>query len=97
MKIKKPKFTLNAPCPICEQGSSLVFLTCPSCGTVIIACDEEGSVFPDPQDLSQTANYSCDPWISTTTHCLQCDATREFRFSSGEEIQNLGFSAADYS
>jgi hypothetical protein len=96
MEITRPKFTLNRLCPVCEQGSSLLFLTCPACGKVIIACDEEGSVFPNPQDLGVPASYPCDPWISTATRCPGCGTVQEFRFSSGEEIQQLGFSPTDY-
>ena len=74
-----------------------MFLTCPSCGKVIIACDEEGTLFPNPKDLTLQANYSCDPWISTVTQCPQCATVQQFRFSTGDEIQSIGFSPLEYS
>jgi hypothetical protein len=96
MEMSRPKFTLNRLCPVCEQGSSLLFLTCARCGKVIIVCDEEGTLFPNPMDLEDQADYPCDPWISTVTKCPACQTVQEFRFSSGEEIQGLGFSPVDY-
>ena len=97
MEQGKPKFTLNRVCPVCEQGSSLLFLTCPNCGNVVIACDEEGTLFPNPKDLALQADYSCDPWISTATQCPECASVQQFRFSTSEEIQSLGFRSLDYS
>jgi hypothetical protein len=96
MKSGKPRFVLNRFCPACEQGS-LLFLTCPGCGKVIVACDEEGTLFPDPKNLDQQAPYPCDPWISTVTRCPQCQNIQKFRFSSGEEIQQCGITREDYS
>jgi hypothetical protein len=39
--------------PAREQGSSLLFLTCQSCGQVIIACDEKGTLFPNSTDMEK--------------------------------------------
>ena len=97
MKYSLRKFTLNRPCPACEQGTALLFLTCPNCGKVIIACDEEGAIFHDPTDLSKVENYSCEPWNSTVTRCPRCETEREFRLSRIEEIAKLGFSPEEYS
>ena len=96
MSSDKPRFTLNRPCPVCEQGA-LLFLTCPTCRKVVVACDEEGSLFPNPQDLEKQADYPCDAWISTVTKCPACQTIQEFRLSSGEEIQQAGFRPGDYS
>jgi rRNA maturation protein Nop10 len=95
MKIEKPKFTLKEACPVCGQGR-LLFLTCPTCGTTILVCDEEGSVFPNPKDLSQQESWPCDPWVSTVTKCPHCGKEGKFSFSTGEEIQKLGFSQNQY-
>ena len=73
MKIEKPKFTLKQFCPNCDQGEALLFLTCPNCQSIVIACDEEGSVFPNPKDLSRQASWSCDPWSSTVTKPDLCN------------------------
>jgi hypothetical protein len=96
MKIEKPKFTLKNACPNCGQGAALLFLTCPNCDAVIIACDEEGSVFPDPKDLAKQASWSCNPWVSTVTKCPHCAKEGNFSFSTGKEIQNLGFTPHQY-
>jgi hypothetical protein len=96
MEMDTPKFTLNRLCPVCEQASSLLFLTCPACGKVILACDEDGSVFPDPKNLDQLASYPCDPWVSTISLCPHCGTIQEFRLSSGKEIQTMGFTPRDY-
>jgi ribosomal protein S27AE len=96
MKIQKPKFTLKRTCPNCGQGSALLFLTCPNCKAVIIACGEEGTVFPDPKDLANQASWSYDPWTSTVTKCPHCRKEASFAYSTGEDIQNLGFSPHQY-
>ena len=73
MKVQPPTLKLKQPCPICVQGRTLVLLCCPNCTKLIAACDEEGSVFPDPTDLSVQAPWTCDPWVSTETQCPGCD------------------------
>jgi hypothetical protein len=97
MNIQKPKFTLNEVCPVCGQGEALVFLTCPDCRAVTIVCGEEGSVFPDPKDLARRPTWACQPWESTATQCPHCGMTVEFTFSTGAEIQALGFTPRQYS
>ena len=97
MRVSKPKFTLNRICPVCQQASSLFFLTCPSCGKVIMACDEDGTVFASQPSLNDQANYPCDAWVSTVTKCPHCESVREFQYSSDVEIQRLGIAPADYS
>ena len=97
MKIQKPIWNLNATCPVCEQGGSLVLLTCPNCATVIAACDEDGSVFPNLTDLQQTTSVTCDPRISTTTRCPTCDALNEFRHATSNEIADSGLTPEQYS
>lgn len=79
MKIVRPRFTLKETCPVCEQGSSLVFLTCPHCSAIVLACEEEGSVFPEPCDLSKQADWPSDSWRSTTIRCPHCLVVGEFR------------------
>jgi hypothetical protein len=56
-------------------------------------------VFPAPRDLTQP---SCGDWLglagSGDDCCPQCREIRlaEFRYSTGEEIQGIGFSASEY-
>jgi hypothetical protein len=90
------RFTLRAPCPNCAQPGSLVFLSCTACRTIILACAEEGSVFPEPLDLSVQATWTCDPDRSHVTRCPTCAIPVEFRFATGDEIQALGFRPGQY-
>lgn len=96
-KVDEPRWTSEQLCPVCQQGSSLVFLTCPKCCKVILACDEEGTAFPEPHDLTIQSDASCDVWVSTVTKCPGCQEVVAFRFSSSQEIQGMGFSPKDYS
>ena len=96
MKINAPKFTLKQDCPICEQGESLIFLTCSKCNSIILACDEDGSLFPDPKNLEKQGLWTCDPLVTAKTKCPYCEEVGFFSFSSGEEIKNLGFTSDQY-
>ncbi len=96
LRVQRPKFTLNQICPVCEQGSSLVFLTCPQCAKLILACDEEGTVFPNPCDLSLQAAWPCDVWQSTVTKCPHCLDVGEFAFATGDQIQAAGVRQDEY-
>jgi len=91
MKIAEPKWKLNKICPVCEQGDALTFLACPKCGMVVLACEEEGTLFPDPTNLEKTASWSCDVWQTTHTRCPHCNEINDYRFPKGEEIQAIGF------
>lgn len=90
VRIEKLLWKLDEFCPVCGQGSSLTFLTCPECSRTIIACDEEGTVFPNPGDLTEQAETVCDVWISTYTRCPHCAAETELRFSTEEEVRCTG-------
>ncbi len=81
---------------MCEQEGSLIFLTCPNCGKLVLACEEEGSLFLNPKNLKQQISWSCDIWQSTFTKCPYCNTQREFGFSTNEEIQQLGFDQKEY-
>lgn len=91
MKITEPKWHLKIICPVCEQGEVLTFLACPKCKKMVLACEEEGTLFPDPKDLNNHASLSCEVWSSTLLRCPHCSAINDFRFPKGEEIQAIGF------
>ena len=97
MKIRKPIWTLNQACPICRQGASLVLLYCPKCEFIVAACDEDGSVFPDPLDLAQTLTATCDAGTNTATRCPHCDAVNEFRTATSDELNAYGLMSNQYS
>lgn len=96
MKVVRPKFTLKRPCPNCEQGSSLVLYACRACGNLIVACDEEGSIFPNPMDLSRHAQQSSDSWSLTGTQCPRCNNIGGFELATGDDIQAFGIQVSEY-
>ena len=81
---------LKRECPACRQGPTLVFLTCPSCGLVVLACDEAGCVYADPLKLDDMWSASCDVWMSTTTECPRCRRIQEFSYSTIADILASG-------
>ena len=99
MEINSLSFRLRVPrCPcLCGGEGLLTFITCPGCGHVTVACDEVGTVFVGPRDLSELLGAS---WLSGFEDglCLKCRSVslRDFRFSTGEEIQAIGFSPSEY-
>jgi len=95
MEVDKPVWKLKFICPVCEQGSSLTLLTCPSCGHVLAACDEDGTVFPDPRRLD-IRDDACDPWPSEQMQCPKCGGSVHFTSSTADEIQAFGLSKDDY-
>ena len=50
--LRKPRWTLKQPCPVCGQGSALALVACPSCSWVAVQCVEEGTFFLDPKSLN---------------------------------------------
>ena len=91
MKITEPKWKLSQLCPVCEQGDALIFLACSKCGKMVLACEEEGTLFPEPNDLNNHASWSCEVRESTHLLCPHCNVINDFRFPKGEEIQAIGF------
>jgi len=99
VEISSPSFRLREPrCPcLCGGEGLLTFITCSGCCHVTVACDEVGTVFVSPRDLSELSGAS---WLSgfedgLCPHCRDV-SLRDFRFSTGEEIQALGFSPTEY-
>jgi hypothetical protein len=76
----------------------LVFITCPGCGYVALACDKVGTVFPTPRDLSVPP---CGSWFAASgSHesCPGCSKAPQldYEYSTGEEIQRTGFMPSEY-
>ena len=93
MQFREPVWTMKRLCPVCEQASCLVFVACPECGRLAIQCDEEGSVFLDPRDVSSPA--SIDPGTATCPGCGKQLLTA-FQPATDSMIRADGFTAADY-
>lgn len=91
MRVVQPIFYLNHSCPVCEQGDSLAFFSCPRCGAVIIECLEEGTIFFDPKNLSHSSD-------SSRILCPQCQTVKiaDFKPSTEEQIQAVDFTTNDY-
>jgi hypothetical protein len=90
MQVNAPVWTLKQLCPVCGQGTCLVLVNCPRCRRLAVHCDEEGSDFPEPRDLSSTAEGS--------SPCPGCGevALSAFAPASDESIRAFGFTAAEY-
>ena len=80
-------------CPICEQGSSLAFVACPGCGWLIVRCEEEGTIFPNPRSIEGLRLGKPD-----VANCQGCGERpiAEFTYASDEAIRAGGFSPSDY-
>src|SRR6476620_8121049 len=95
-----PYFRLKGRRCECSCGGQgvLTLITCPGCGHVALACDEVGTVFPDPHDLTKP---SCGSWLladGSRAVCPKCGKVplAEFEYSTGEELQSAGLSADEY-
>jgi hypothetical protein len=93
MEVRKPTWRLRGLCPVCGQGSCLALLECPACGRIVVACEEEGSVFLDPRNLLAAASD-----FSSSTSCPGCGQRQvtEFVPASDTAIRSGGFTIADY-
>lgn len=96
MNIDDPAWRLKSPrCECCSGEGWLCFATCPNCGHVVLVCDEVGTVFPDPRDL-ENATYGGLEHPGCV--CSKCGTIRvaNFRDSTAEEIQALGYAPDEY-
>ena len=81
---------LTRLCPHCGQGSSLVLVSCPTCGRLGLECEEEGSIFDDARSPTKP--------VPGETPCRGCGrvAVADFIHASDEVIRAHGFSAGEY-
>ena len=63
---------------------------------MMVACDEEGSLFPDAKDLSKQAPWPCDIWESRRSKCPHCSEELEFGLASCEELEAAGLTKSEY-
>jgi hypothetical protein len=61
----------------------------------VLVCDEVGTVFPNPRDLTQATYGALD---IPSYFCPNCGkiSISEFKNSTGQEIQKLGFTVGEY-
>jgi len=92
VQVQVPKWFLKRVCPICEQGSSLLLVSCPSCSHLAVACQEEGTFFltADEDTVVSSAGLSLA--------CPTCGekATSEFVPATDEVIRAAGLSTDEY-
>lgn len=96
MDLLNPVWSLKTPrCSCCSEQGALCFATCPNCNYIVLICDEVGSVYPNPKDLSQGIYGAFD---DSTFLCPKCGETplSDFRDSRSDEIQSLGFTPNDH-
>jgi hypothetical protein len=85
MRIANPVWHSTLKCPVCEQGSALAFVICPTCATLVLRCDEDGSAFLDPRKLQSTADEAAP--------CPKCGkwTVGAFQPATSEQIDKQGF------
>ena len=90
VSIKASSWHLVAHCPVCEQGDCLLLCTCPRCSRLLVMCEEDDTVFPDPRDLALTFTIS--------TACPFCGGAelKAFAPADWKEIQHAGFEPGEY-
>lgn len=93
MRTNTPAWQLRKSCPVCEQGSALTLVACPTCSTLALICAEEGSAFLDPHALAAELAVESD-----TTRCRGCAQSllRDFVNATATQIQSAQISLEDY-
>jgi hypothetical protein len=91
MDVREPLWRLTGLCPVCEQGSCLVLLSCPLCSRLVVFCEEEAAVFLDPRNLAKTSAVC-------SQRCPSCGETllEQFVPATSAQIQALGLLPGDY-
>ncbi len=87
-------------CP-CDCGGEgyLVLSACPACRGLLLECDELGTVFPDPRDLSRDMEWTLDPALGLATFACPHSGKpglRKLEAATDGEIQAAGFRRTDY-
>src|SRR5262245_10335479 len=94
MHVDPPTWGLNsAPCACCDN-LWLVFSRCPASATIVLICSECSTAYC----LEEKRPGKEIGQMSGTSQCYRCAGAflRDFPLATAEEIQNLGFSAAEY-
>jgi hypothetical protein len=65
----------------------LAFMRCQQCDALTVVCEEDGTIFPSPRDLSQYASGA---------GCPHCGALGRLAEATGEQILAAGFDPSEY-
>lgn len=90
MQFDQPICYLRTPrCACCSGQGALCFSACPACGTVVLVCEEAGTVHLDIRDLDRAVYAGLD---DPACLCPGCSAVpvSGFRNATAAEVQQLG-------
>ena len=92
VEIHSPSWYSTAICPCCDQ-SSLEFITCPTCGLIVLICNEIGEIYA-------ISGRRCGPLVGQfgkNDTCGGCGmgSYDDFPNSTSDEIRALGFTYPD--
>lgn len=80
----------RCPC-LCGGEGQLLFIACPNCAHLALACNEVGTVFVDAHDtIKESCGHCLDPSGGTCPACGVSDLT-DFRAARLDEIEAAGF------
>ena len=83
----RPVVVRGRRCPCdCDGNGELVYLSCPRCGKVVLACDEIGNVFDNLRDPLASAPLVL--WRSAGQRCPGCRevSLARFRLATEEDL-----------
>lgn len=96
MDLLNPVWSLKTPrCSCCSEQGALCFATCPNCSYVLLICDEVGTLHPNPKDLSQGSYGAFDAPSFLCPNGAETQLS-DFRDSTSDKVQSLGFTPNDY-
>jgi hypothetical protein len=100
MQIDKPTWHLKkrrCPCA-CGGEVFLVFSACPKCRSLMLECDEVGTIFPNPNDLSKEMDWIENAEGCPTFSCPYCNASGLVGLDNATDIEIVaaGFNRTDY-
>jgi ribosomal protein S27AE len=97
MQIDEPTWSLRDACPVCGQGACLVLIACPECGHLAAACAEEGTFFPDPDQVTNVSMTE-GKIKNKKEKCPKCEKGEisNFKPATSEQIQKAGLKKDQY-
>ncbi len=97
MEVSQPIWYLKkTDCPVCNGQGRLEFSACPDCHTIILICEEEGSIFTNLnlQTLSNVFGNLFDKDL-VCPNCKKVEI-QSFLSATSSQIKGLGLSEKEY-
>jgi hypothetical protein len=85
----------NQRCECCSGQGALCFYSCVGCGHIDLICDEVGTTFHDARNLEVAVYGGLEDPTCVCPNCRKVHIA-EFRPSTSEEIQGMGFMPEEY-